>query len=56
MAATGPEIAAAARPAVRLDDLPVDLLAHIALYIGHKDGRSPVVVQDLLDLRLVSSV
>ncbi len=54
MAATGPEIAAAARPAVRLDDLPVDLLAHIALYIGHKDGRSPVV-QDLLDLRLVSS-
>ena len=54
MAATGSETAAAARPALRLDGLPVDLLAHVALYIGHRDGRK-LMVQDLLDLRLASS-
>ena len=33
MAATGSETAAAARPALRLDGLPVDLLAHVCEYI-----------------------
>ena len=54
MASTDPEIAAAARPALRLDDLPVDLLAHVALYIGHRDGRK-LMVQGLLALRVASS-
>ena len=54
MATTSSAIAAAARPAVRLDGLPVDLLAHVALYIGHRDGRK-LMVQGLLCLRLASS-
>ena len=54
MASTDPEIAAAALPAVRLDGLPVDLLAHVALYIGHRDGRK-LMVQGLLALRVASS-
>ena len=61
MAATGPEIAAAARPALRLDDLPVDLLAHVVSYAGRViicgvDGQiRKAVVGDFLALRLVSS-
>ena len=59
MAATGPEIAAAARPALRLDDLPVDLLAHVVSYAGRViicgvDGQiRKAVVGDFLALRLV---
>ena len=54
MATTSSAIAAAARPAARLDGLPVDLLAHVALYIGHRDGRK-LMVQGLLALRVASS-
>ena len=48
--------AAAARPAARLDGLPVDLLAHIALYAGHRRKRHESVLSksglfDLLVLR-----
>ena len=61
MAATGSETAAAARPALRLDDLPVDLLAHVVSYAGRViicgvDGQiRKAVVGDFLALRLVSS-
>ena len=48
--------AAAARPAARLDGLPVDLLAHIALYAGQGRKRHESVLSksglfDLLALR-----
>ena len=61
MASTEPEIAAAAQPALRLDDLPVDLLAHVVSYAGRViicgvDGQiRKAVVGDFLALRLVSS-
>ena len=61
MAATGPETAAAERPALRLDDLPVDLLAHVVSYAGRviiwgsHGHRRKAVVGDFLALRLVSS-
>ena len=61
MAATGSETAAAARPALRLDDLPVDLLAHVVSYAGRviiwgsHGHRRKAVVGDFLALRLVSS-
>ena len=60
MAATGPEIAAAARPALRLDDLPVDLLAHVVSYAGRViicgvyGQLRKAVVGDFLALRLMS--
>ena len=46
MATTSSAIAAAARPAVRLDGLPVDMLAHIATHVA--------LHVDLLALRCVS--
>mgnify|MGYP001250794682 CR=1 FL=1 len=61
MATTSSAIAAAARPAVRLDGLPVDLLAHVVSYAGRViicgvDGQiRKAVVGDFLALRLVSS-
>ena len=61
MASTDPEIAAAAQPALRLDDLPVDLLAHVVSYAGRViicgvyGQLRKAVVGDFLALRLVSS-
>ena len=46
---------AAARPGARLDRLPVDLIARIALYAGHNDGEGVYntsdTLSDLLALR-----
>ena len=47
---------AAARPGARLDRLPVDLIAHIALYAGYRDDEEGVnntsdTLGDLLALR-----
>ena len=60
MASTDPEIAAAARPAVRLDGLPVDLLAHVVSYAGRViicgfyGQLRKAFVGDFLALRLMS--
>ena len=60
MAATGSETAAAARPAIRLDDLPVDLLAHVVSYAGRViicgvyGQLRKAAVGDFLALRLAS--
>lgn len=56
MVATRAQIAAAAaaRPGARLDRLPVDLIAHIALYAGNYDEDARSIsdnLQDLLALR-----
>ena len=60
MATTSSAIAAAARPAVRLDGLPVDLLAHVVSYAGRViicgvyGQLRKAVVGDFLALRLMS--